>query len=94
MIIVRNGSDETVVARFQGQDFKFPAGEDTPCDEDAARHIFGYGDANKDSALLRLGWIRPGEPKDSAIARLNKIVFKQATVTIAAEEAPQKRSAA
>lgn len=94
MIIVRNTLDETITGRFAGMDYRFPPNQDTPCDEDVARHIFGFGgdDNAKDAALLRLGWVTFGQPKTKALERLAKIVFKQATVEITPVEA--KKSAA
>jgi hypothetical protein len=83
MLIVTNGLEQTIAAKFAGQDFEFPPGKDVPCDEEAAAHIFGFGEPDKSIALLRLGWITPGHDKVIAEERLKKIVFKRATVTIA-----------
>ena len=84
MIIVKNGLEDKIFARYAGADHIFPAGEETPCEDDAARHIFGYGEKSKDDALLRLGWILPGQSKDEAMKKLGKIIFKKAVVTVTA----------
>ena len=84
MLIVNNGLDYEIRARFAGQDYEFVPGEDTPCDEEVARHIFGFGEADKSQALLRLGWISPGSDRSIAEDRLRKVVFKRANVTITA----------
>lgn len=94
MIVVRNTGDENIVARVGGQDHVFPAGEDTPCEDDVARHVFGYGEENKDAALLRLGWLLPGQPREKGLERLEKIIFKKGTVRIEIEDERGKRSAA
>lgn len=88
MIIVRNTSDDTINARFCGQDYVFPAKKDTPCDEQVAQFVFGYGMENKDAALLRLGWVTPGQTKEQALKRLDQIVFKTATVRIEVDGEP------
>lgn len=82
MIIIHNTLDEGVRGRFAGVDYDFPAGKDVPCDEEVARHVFGFGESDKSPALLRLGWIIPGQGRDTAEAKLAKIVFKKAQVNV------------
>lgn len=84
MIIIHNTLDEGISGRFAGVDYDFPPKKDVPCDEDAARHIFGFGDQDKAPALLRLGWIIPGQPRNIAEEKLAKVVFKKAEVLITA----------
>lgn len=88
MILVLNNTDDKVVGRFGGSDYEFPVGKDTPCDEAVAAHVFGYGVPDKSEALLRLGWILPGQSKTDAEKRLAKVVFKRAQVTVS--PAPEK----
>lgn len=77
MIGVRNLSGQKLVARYDGRDYTFPAEEKvtTPLSEDAARHIFGYGERDKTRALLRLGWVPNGSAMDQAVERLGKFQF-------------------
>jgi hypothetical protein len=84
MIIIHNTLDESIRGRFAGVDYDFPSKKDVPCDESVARHIFGFGEPDKASALLRLGWITPGQTKESAEQKLSKVVFKKAEVSITA----------
>jgi len=84
MLIVNNQLEYEIRARYAGRDYEFLPGEDTPCDEEVARHVFGFGEADKSPALLRLGWISPGSDKSVAEERLRKVVFKRASVTITA----------
>jgi hypothetical protein len=84
MIIIHNTLDEGIRGRFAGVDYDFPPKKDVPCDEDAARHIFGFGEPDKAAALLRLGWIIPGQTRDVAEQKLAKVVFKKAEVQITA----------
>jgi len=62
MIGVKNRSKTKLAARFDGKEYEFPADEKvvTPIPEDAAHHIFGYGERDKTRALQRLGWLRAG----------------------------------
>lgn len=104
MIGVKNLSGEKLVALYDGKKHTFEADEKvtTPLADDAARHIFGYGEADKTKALLRLGWISNGANRDEAIARLGKFQFlaveevkfkgEEATIELprkVASEAPQ-----
>ena len=96
-IFVRNNSkpddiDAKFADRYNGIEYRFPAGELVECPLDAARHIFGYGAPDKTPFLTRLGWARisSGE-KDSvasALKRLEKFQFLQGRVVV--EEAPKE----
>jgi hypothetical protein len=84
MIIVHNKTGEDVVARVAGMDYTFRNGVDTPCEMSVAEHVFGFNcdERGKDNALLRLGWIRPGQPKEMALKKLADVIFKKAVVTV------------
>lgn len=84
MIIIRNSLESAIEGRYSGVDFTFPPSVDVPCDEQVARHIFGFGEEDKSPALLRLGWIRPGVDATEAKKRLDAVVFKKAEVKISA----------
>ena len=86
MIIIHNTLDESIRGRFAGVDYEFPAKKDVPCEEEAARHIFGFGEPDKAAALLRLGWIMPGQTRDVAEQKLMKVIFKKAEVSITASK--------
>lgn len=43
VVFVGNKGTEAFRARFDGQDYEFPAGQTVPIDAAAAAHIFGYG---------------------------------------------------
>jgi hypothetical protein len=80
MIGVRNNDTERLVALYDGKEFVFEvATKDkdvvTAIPEDAARHIFGYGEKDKKRSLLRLGWVPTGARLDAAVERLNKFQF-------------------
>lgn len=93
MIGIKNRSGKKLAARFDGKDYEFPADEKvvTPIHEDAARHIFGYGERDKTRALQRLGWLRSGGPEviAEATAELNKFQFLAVEMTVKDETPAQ-----
>ena len=80
MIGVRNNDTERLVALYDGKEYVFEVSTKekevtTALSEDAARHIFGYGEKDKKRALLRLGWVPNGENLAGALDRLNRFQF-------------------
>lgn len=77
MIGIKQTTGKEIVARYDGRDYRFPSDEKvtTPLSEDAARHIFGFGERDKSRALLRLGWIGPMGTLEQAMERLGKVQF-------------------
>lgn len=57
-VYVTNNSDKALVVSFEFKNVDFPVGESVQVSVQAARHIFGYGDENKEPYLARLGFIR------------------------------------
>ena len=74
-IVVVNKTDSEFADRFNGQDFVFPVGKKILISEDAARHIFGLGAADKTPYFARLGWLRTQGDIPAAEARLAKFTF-------------------
>jgi hypothetical protein len=56
-IFVTNNSDKKLTDGFSGVFYEFPKGKTVEIPEEVARHVFGYGDDNKEPYLARLGWI-------------------------------------
>jgi len=56
-IFVTNNSDKKLTDGFGGVFYEFPKGKTVEIPEEVARHVFGYGDDNKEPYLARLGWI-------------------------------------
>ena len=75
MLTVTNRNSFDLNDRFDGTDFCFPAGKTTAITEDAARHIFGLGEADKKDALVRLGWLATTGDMSSATDKLNNFSF-------------------
>lgn len=82
MIGIKNKTGKPIKGRYDGKDYTFPpdAKVVTPISDEAARHIFGFGEKDKTRALLRLGWISNGANLEGALERLADIQF------LAAEE--------
>ena len=78
MLLVKNGNESDFAGRFNGVDYHFPRGKATAVPDDAAKHIFGVGVADKTDVLVRHGWMRHSGEKDKAMEVLNKFSFNVA----------------
>jgi hypothetical protein len=65
----------TLRARYDGQEYVFEPGIPTAISEEAAKHIFGYGEKDKARALHRLGWMTYGGQMENALEQLNDFTF-------------------
>lgn len=75
MILVKNGGGFDLTDRYNGIDYVFPKGEGVVVSEDVARHIFGFGEADKSACLVRLGWMRTNQDFEGAMQKLAAFVF-------------------
>ena len=75
MLKVTNKSGEEFSDRFDGHDYSFPKGSTVSINEDAARHIFGFGEGDKTPYLVRLGWMRSNREYDMAMQTMAGFVF-------------------
>lgn len=71
-VTVTNTGKETLCDMFDGEEFVFPAGKSVTIQSDVARHIFGYGEKDKLSKVVRLGWTQTSKDAPEALARLAK----------------------
>lgn len=72
VIYVTNCSGQLLQDSFAGVSYEFPVAQTVEIPEEAAVHIFGYGDDNKEPYLSRLGWIHTRNEVESGLARLAK----------------------
>lgn len=93
---VKNTMADTIVGRFAGKDYYFKKGEPLDIHLDAARHIFGFKQEDKSSALARLGWATSSDQIPAAMDRLMKVSFSPSPPLIDQElrEPPMAESAA
>ena len=75
MIVVTNKTWDTLKDRYDGVDYEFPAGKSVGIPVDVARHVFGYGVADKTATLARLGWMRTQAEQKEAMDKLGGFVF-------------------
>ena len=67
--------ENILIAKYDGQNYEFKPGIVTAISEEAAAHIFGYGEADKKRALHRLGWVNWGGQLDAGMEKLGSFVF-------------------
>lgn len=72
LVYVTNNTDKDLVADFSYEEYKFPAGKTVALSPNAAKHIFGYGQVNKEPYLSRLGFIRLHSELNQALEILEK----------------------
>jgi hypothetical protein len=61
--------------KFEGRIYDFPTGVEMEISEKAAKHIFGYGDDNKEPYFVRLGWMKMNTDLPRAKERLADFTF-------------------
>jgi len=72
LVYVTNTTDKELVSEFNYEEYKFPAGKTVALSPNAAKHIFGYGQENKEPYLARLGFIRLHSELEQALEKLAK----------------------
>ena len=76
-LFVCNNGDNPLVDSFNGVSYNFACGKEVEIPEVAAKHIFGYGDDNKEPYLVRLGWMKMNTDFPLAMERLGKFSFSR-----------------
>lgn len=76
MYKITNGNNFDFTAKYNGQQFAFPAGEAVVCEDAAANHIFGLGDPNKTAIMARHGWATVSNTYQDGLKVLNAFVFE------------------
>ena len=94
MLKVKNRSDADLQDRYNGTDYPFPKGQSVAVDEEVARHIFGFGDADKIPYLSRLGWMRSNQEYEMGMERLALFTFSDAGEIDPDEIQPQEQGLA
>ena len=65
----------TFSARYLNGDVKFPSNEEVQITDEMARHLFGYGEDNKEPYFVRLGWMKMNTDLEKALSRLSEFTF-------------------
>jgi len=78
-IVNKNGED--YADRFDGEDYYFAAGEPVEVPVEGAQLMFGYGEDNKTSTLMRAGKAATANDLKSGLVWLANFVFSNAKPT-------------
>jgi hypothetical protein len=78
LITVTNNGDQLLQDRYDGTDFLFQPGASINIPEEAARHIFGFGDPDKLPYLVRQGWARSSDKLNEGLSVLKNFAFDYA----------------
>jgi len=79
-IFVRNNGSDPFSDALDGTVYHFESGKEIEIPEIAAKHIFGYGDDNKEPYLVRLGWMKMSNQFDAAMEKLALFSFSKESV--------------
>ena len=63
------------IGRHDGTEYVFATNEEVEIPLGAAKHIFGYGEDDKEPYFVRLGWMKMNIDYDKAMARLGEFTF-------------------
>jgi hypothetical protein len=79
-IFVRNNGSEPFSDGLDGVVYHFEPGKEIEIPEIAAKHIFGYGDDDKEPYLIRLGWMKMSNQFNEAMEKLALFSFSKESV--------------
>jgi hypothetical protein len=76
-IYVTNNGIDPLVDFFDGTKYEFTPGKEVQVPEIVAKHIFGYGDDNKEPYLVRLGWMKMSNDFQAAMEKMGAFSFSR-----------------
>lgn len=74
-LYVTNTLDNPIRFDYAFKPYEFPVNQTVEIPEDAARHIFGYGDEDKEPYLVRLGLIKTKNDIPDGVRILSKVLI-------------------
>jgi hypothetical protein len=77
IIFVCNNGSEPFSDALDGTVYHFEPNKVVEIPEVAAKHIFGYGDDNKEPYLIRLGWMKMSNQFNMAMEKLGHFSFSR-----------------
>jgi len=83
---VTNRNSFTLKDRYDGIDYVFKPNESVVIEEEAARHIFGYGVEDKIPFMVRQGWCASSDKTEEGMNKLNKFRFEEGRAEFVASE--------
>lgn len=63
------------VGRFENVEYTFENGKEVELSLEAAKHILGYGEDNKEPYFVRLGWMKMNTDLPRALDRMKMVSF-------------------
>jgi hypothetical protein len=72
---VTNRWNKPVVMSYCFVSYEFPVGQTVEVPLDAARHIFGFDEDDKEPYMVRLGWIRTKNDYDESVKIYDRFEF-------------------
>ena len=79
-VFVTNQGSQSLRAKYVTQWFDFPPSQSVEVPLEVAKHIFGYGEDDKEPYLIRLGWMKMNTDYERAKERLSQFVFSRQPV--------------
>jgi hypothetical protein len=77
VVYVTNNSDKDLYAEYNFEGFEFPVGKTVKVSVQAARHMLGYGDDDKEKYLVQLGLIRLHSELEEATEKFLKVEISE-----------------
>jgi hypothetical protein len=74
-LYVTNNWDKAVSMAYCFKQYEFPKGQTVAVEEDAARHIFGFDQEDKEPYMVRLGWQRTHADLEESLKIYESFVF-------------------
>jgi hypothetical protein len=78
-VFVTNNSDKDISFEYKFVGYSFPIGKTVQITREAAKHMLGYGDENKEKYLVQLGLIRLHSELEEATEKFKRIVISEQT---------------
>lgn len=85
MFVLVTNTGAPFTGRFDGRNYDFPLDTEVAITVDAAKHIFGFGLANKDEVFARHTWMTKSTEREQAMERLGQFKFSVGQVQVVAE---------
>lgn len=74
-LFVTNTLENTIKFDYAFKPYEFPTNKTVEVPEEAARHIFGFGDDDKEPYLVRLGLIKTKNDIPDGVRILSKVLI-------------------
>jgi hypothetical protein len=87
-LYVTNNGIEPLIDGFDGTFYEFLPGKEVQIPEIVAKHIFGYGDDNKEPYFVRLGWMKMSTDLPAAKDRMAQFSFSSTSTKTVHLSAP------